>query len=133
MIRYSPFEYNPGSLPPTEAVRRVLGGDCPPVSREAREALEVTLAWCMVRDEAEALASGDAAERSEAFAAEWSAYPERFEADGVAYVKRVDVACWSRSDGGLFGMPGRAVDADVRAAWASRKGADVVVMDGGGR
>lgn len=131
MIRYSPFEYSPGNLPPTEAVRRVLAsGDCPVV---AEEALRVTLAWCMVRDEAEALASGDAAERSEAFAAEWSAYPERFGADEVVYVKRVDIACWTRSDGGLFGMPGRAADADVRAAWASMKGADVVVMPGGGR
>lgn len=130
MIRYSPFEYSPENLPPTEAVRRVLAsGHCPAV---AEDALRVTLAWCMVRDEAVALAEGKSAEARAAFESAWAEYPERFEADGVVYVKRVDVACWSRSDGGLFGMPGRAVDADVRAAWLARKGADVVVMPGGG-
>lgn len=131
MIRYSPFDYDAASLPPTEAVRRVLAsGHCPPI---AEEALRVTLAWCMVRDEAESLASASSEEARAAFAAEWSAYPERFEHDGAVFVKRVDIACWSRSDGGLFGLPGRAVDADVRAAFAARKGADVVVMNGGGR
>lgn len=129
MIRYSPFDYDAASLPPTEAVRRVLAsGHCPPI---AEDALRVTLAWCMVLDEAEALASAASEDARAAFAAEWAAYPERFMHEAVLFVKRLDSACWSRSDGGLFGLPGRADDADVRAAFAARKGADVVVIGGG--